>query len=314
MYNIIFNPIAVFYTNLLLLAESPIHFTYFIHHKLFLYRLSIYVLPTLPILSFDKIFSDFATFRPLDVSNIKNGEIDTPIIDNSQNKKTNMKIIKSLSLAAVIALSAIPLTSCGLDINSLANSVSSVKKTGHSETKDHAFDSSKISGLGIAAGVNATYNVADSAASNTVTIETDEAMMPHVVAELTGNELSIYRKSDISNSDIDINVKVTGPSLSSWKMSSGSRLSVNGTVATSAKATIDISSGASAKFTNIKTPKLTINASSGSAVNVAEFNGGKLSTDASSGAAIKLIGWASYTDFDTSSGGSINSSQLKLTR
>lgn len=245
-----------------------------------------------------------------------------------------MKIIKSSSLAIAIALSAISLTSCGLDINGLTRSADSVKGTGRSETKDLVYDSSKISGLDIAAGVNVTYNVVDSAASTTVTIETDEAMMPHVVAKLSGNELCIYRKSDVSDSNIGINVNVSGPSLSSWEMSSGSRLSVNGTVATSAKATIDISSGASAKFTSVKAPKLSIGAASGSVVNVAEFNGGKLSADASSGAiaaiygirgasvsadassgaTIRLNGWASDTDFDTSSGGSINSSRLKLTR
>ncbi len=242
-----------------------------------------------------------------------------------------MKIIKSLSLPAVIALSVISLTSCGLGINGMPNSV---KKTGRSETKDLVYDSSKISGLDIAAGVIVTYNVADSAASTTVTIETDEAMMPHVVAELIDNKLNIYRESGVSNSNIDINVKVTGPSLSSWDMSSGSRLSVNGTVATSTKAMIDISSGASAKFTGVKAPKLTIDASSGSTVSVAEFNGGNLSADASSGATaaiygirgasvsadassgaiINLYGWAADTDFDTSAGGSINSSRLKLTR
>lgn len=245
-----------------------------------------------------------------------------------------MKIIKPLSLAAATALSVISLTSCGLDINSFIKNGNSVKETGRSETKVYLYDSSEISGLAVAAGVIVSYNVVDSATSTTVTIETDEAMMPHVVAELKESNLNIYRESDVSNSDIDIKVKVAGPSLPSWTANSGSQLSVDGAVTTSAGSKIDISSGAIAKFTSVKAPKLSIGASSGAIVKVEEFNGSKLSADASSGAvaaiygirgasvtahassgaAIKLYGWASDTDFDTSSGGSIDSSRLKLTR
>ncbi len=245
-----------------------------------------------------------------------------------------MKFNKSLSLVIAIALSASALTSCGLNINGLAQSIKNVKKSGHTESKNYTFDSSKISGMDIAAGVNVTYTVSDSVASTAVTVETDEAMMPYVVVKLDGNELNIYRESNVSNSNIEINVEVTGPSLTSWEMSSGSQITVNGTVSVSTGAEIDASSGASAKFTSIHAPRLSIDVSSGSIANVAEFNGGKLSVDASSGAIakitgirgasvsaeassgaiVKLDGWAADTDFDTSSGGSIRCSQLKHTR
>lgn len=225
-----------------------------------------------------------------------------------------MKIIKPLSLAAATALSVISLTSCGLDINSFVKNGNSVKETGRSETKVYLYDSSEISGLAVAAGVNVSYNVIDSATSTTVTIETDEAMMPHVVAELKESNLNIYRESDVSNSDIDIKVKVAGPSLPSWTVNSGSQLSVDGAVTTSTGSKIDISSGAIAKFTSVKAPKLSIGASSGAVAAIYGIRGASVTAHASSGAAIKLYGWASDTDLDTSSGGSIDSSRLKLTR
>lgn len=242
-----------------------------------------------------------------------------------------MNSFKSLSMIATIAFTSLTLSACSLNINGLGKSI---QPLGNTETKNYTFDSSKISGLELAAGVNVIYAPAESASTTTVTVETDEAMMPYVRVELDGSELNIYRKSDVSNGKIKINVKITGPSLSSWEMSSGSHLAVNGTVSTSSGVDIDTSSGASATFTSISAPRLSIDASSGSNVRVMGYDGGKLSAEASSGAmaeisgikgasvsaeassggTVNLDGRAVATDFDSSSGGSIHSSKLKLTR
>lgn len=242
-----------------------------------------------------------------------------------------MSRFKSLSMITAIALSSLALPACGLNINNLGKSL---KPSGNTETKNYTFNSADISGLDIAAGVKVVYTPVDSAASASVTVQTDEVMMPHVVVELDDRELNIYRKSSFNANGIEINVKITGPALSSWEASSGSELIVAGALSATKEIDIDTSSGAGAKFTDINAPKVSVDVSSGSSAKISGVTAGKLSIDASSGATaeisgikgskvsadassgstVKLAGWASETSFDTSSGGSIRHSKLNVTQ
>lgn len=211
----------------------------------------------------------------------------------------------AIAIAAIITAS-----SCSHAIGNFKD----VKPTGRIETISHTFQGRAINELDLSAGVDAVYTVDQTAKSTTVTIKTDEAMMPYVRVELDGDGLCIYRQGANNYMGIKVNATVTGPMLKSWDVSSGSNLSVFGDLSALGDVEIDASSGSEAQFYGLCCGKLSVDASSGAAVSVDKLTADKVEADASSGASIKLAGTASVTNFDSDSGGSVNASKLKTAR
>ncbi|MDE5586470.1 MAG: DUF2807 domain-containing protein [Muribaculaceae bacterium] len=92
-------------------------------------------------------------------------------------------------------------------------------------------------------------------------------------------------------------------------LSSASSFSVN---SMSGNLDVEASSAASLKIDNIKTSVVSAEASSASTLTIGGISGGNIEASASSGAKIKLSGKAEYLKHNSSSGGSVNWSDLTV--
>ncbi|MDE6382792.1 MAG: DUF2807 domain-containing protein [Paramuribaculum sp.] len=166
-----------------------------------------------------------------------------------------------------------------------------------------------IADINIARGVTVVYTQSD---TPSIQVEAPENLIDKVITNISGRKLNVTISDQIRNVDFRVIVRVSAPMLTNFDISSGASLQVESLRASSNAVNVDVSSGASAGFSQLIAGAVSVDVSSGASANVSGIEAGSIDAEASSGASLSVSGTATSGKFDASSGATINASRLAV--
>lgn len=250
-------------------------------------------------------------------------------------KQTSHHMIFNFITAVALGLSVCSFTSCVKSVANTANDISISVSDDHNlkcitrEYKNlQSFDE-----ISLWTGVDVTYKVG-SPAKAVVTVSDNVA--DRLIVEVKGGELrmGLENNNGINVRRFKIKAVVTGPALTSVKVSSGAEFNMaetedmgisGGTLSLSASSGGDIvtkghlsygkisasaSSGADIKLNAVSVKKLNASSSSGADVDIYGINAESVAASSSSGADITLSGTTDEVSLSASSGADISARKL----